>query len=125
MRLLLDTRVLLWALAESPELARDLRRKIVDPSNDVLVSAASVWEIAIKKRLGKLDAPDNLLEVLEASDFSPLLIKFVHAAAAGSLPPHHDDPFDRMLIAQAQGEGLILVTADRRLRAYQVELIEA
>ncbi len=125
MRLLLDTHVLLWALAESPELARDLRRKIADPSNDVLVSAASVWEIAIKKRLGKLDAPDNLLEVLEASDFSPLSINFVHAAAAGSLPPHHDDPFDRMLIAQAQSEGLILVTADRRLRAYQVELMQA
>ena|SRR5271167_58159 len=125
MRLLLDTHVLLWALAESPELARDLRRKIADPSNDVLVSAASVWEIAIKKRLGKLDAPDNLLEVLEASDFSPLFINFVHAAAAGSLPPHHDDPFDRMLIAQAQSEGLILVTADRRLRAYHVELMQA
>jgi PIN domain nuclease of toxin-antitoxin system len=125
MRLLLDTHVLLWALADSPELARDLRRKIADPSNDVLVSAASVWEIAIKKRLGKLDAPDNLLEVLEASDFSPLFINFVHAAAAGSLPPHHDDPFDRMLIAQAQSEGLILVTADRRLRAYHVELMQA
>ncbi len=124
MRLLLDTHVLLWALAESPELARDLRRKIADPGNDVLVSAASVWEIAIKKRLGKLDAPDNLLEVLEASDFSPLSINFVHASAAGSLPPQHDDPFDRMLIAQAQSEGLILVTADRRLRAYQVELMQ-
>jgi len=125
MKLLLDTHVLLWALAESPELARDLRRKIADPMNDVLVSAASVWEITIKKRLGKLDAPDNLLEVLEASDFSPLSINFVHAAAAGSLPAHHDDPFDRMLIAQAQSEGLILVTADRRLRAYHVELMQA
>jgi len=125
MKLLLDTHVLLWALAESPELARDLRRKIADPSNDVLVSTASVREIAIKKRLGKLDAPDNLLEVLEASDFSPLSINFVHAAAAGSLPAHHDDPFDRMLIAQAQSEGLILVTADRRLRAYHVELMQA
>ena len=125
MRLLLDTHVLLWALAESPELARDLRRKIADPSNNVLVSAASVWEIAIKIRLGKLDAPDNFLEVLEVSDFRPLFINFVHAAAAGRLPPHHDDPFDRMLIAQAQSEGLILVTADRRLRAYQVELMQA
>ena len=125
MRLLLDTHVLLWALAESPELARDLRRKIADPSNNVLVSAASVWEIATKIRLGKLDAPDNLLEVLEASDFNPLCINFVHAAAAGRLPPHHDDPFDRMLIAQAQSEGLILVSRDRRFGAYQVELMQA
>src|SRR5262245_2414511 len=104
MRLLLDTHVVLWALAASPNLARNLRRTIADPKNDVLVSAATVWEIAINKRLGKLDAPDNLLEVLEASNFSPLSISFVHAAAAGRLPPHHDDPFDRMLIAQAQSE---------------------
>jgi len=114
---------LLCALAESPELARDLRRKIADPSNDVLVSAASVWEIAIKKRLGKLDAPDNLLEVLEASDFSPLSINFVHAAAAGSLPAHHDDPFDRMLIAQALMGGLAIVTSDRAFEPYPVRVI--
>ncbi len=125
MKLLLDTHVLLWSLADSPELDADLRGKIVDPANDVFVSAASVWEIAIKKRLGKLSAPDNLLEVLESSDFTPLPISLAHAAAAGALPPHHDDPFDRMLIAQARDEGLVLATRDRRFDAYQVGLLKA
>lgn len=125
MRLLLDTHVLLWSLADSPELSPDLRGKIVDPGNDVFVSAASVWEIAIKKRLGKLSAPDNLLEVIAACDFTPLPINFAHAAAAGALPPHHDDPFDRMLIAQARDAGLVLATRDRRFDAYQVGLLKA
>lgn len=125
MRLLLDTHVLLWALADTPELKRDLKRQIVDPRNDVWVSAASVWEIAIKQRLGKLQAPDNLLEVIESSDFLPLTINFVHALVAARLPLHHDDPFDRMLVAQAQTEGMILVTRDRKLAAYQIEIINA
>lgn len=125
MRLLLDTHVLLWSLADSRELRRDLRRKLVDPRNDVWVSAVSVWEIAIKQRLGKLRAPDNLLEAIESADFTSLPINFVHAIIAGSLPRHHDDPFDRMLVAQAQSEHLVLVTRDRRISAYQVEIIEA
>lgn len=125
MRLLLDSHVLLWSLADGPQLRRELRQKIMDPDNDVLVSAASVWEISIKQRLGKLEAPDNLLEAIAACDFTPLAITFVHAAAAAGLPPHHDDPFDRMLIAQAQSEGLVLTTRDRRFAAYQVELLKA
>jgi PIN domain nuclease of toxin-antitoxin system len=125
MRLLLDTHVLLWALAGSRELRTDLRRKITDPSNGVWVSAASVWEIAIKQRLGKLDAPDDLLGAIEATGFSSLLINFVHAEAAGRLPLYHDDPFDRMLIAQAQTEGLVLVSRDRRFAAYQLATMEA
>lgn len=97
----------------------------MDPRNDVWVSAVSVWEIAIKQRLGKLRAPDNLLEAIESADFTSLPINFVHAIIAGSLPRHHDDPFDRMLVAQAQSEHLVLVTRDRRISAYQVEIIEA
>ena len=125
MRLLLDIHVLLWSLADSPELPPDLREKIVDPTNDAFVSAASVWEIAIKKRLGKLAAPDNLLEVIEACDFTHLPINFAHAMAARALPPHHDDPFDRMLIAQARDEGLVLATRDRRFGAYRIGLLKA
>jgi PIN domain nuclease of toxin-antitoxin system len=125
MRLLLDSHVLLWSLADSPKLTANLRREIVDPNNEVLVSAASVWEIAIKKQLGKLVIPDNLLETIEASDFKPLPINFAHVVTAGNLPRHHDDPFDRMLIAQAQSEGLVLVTRDHRFDAYAVELIKA
>lgn len=125
MRLLLDTHILLWALADSPKLGRNLRRQIITPANAVLISAASVWEIAIKKRLGKLNAPDNLIEAIEASEFSSLPISFDHAVAAGRLPLHHDDPFDRMLIAQAQCDGLVLVTQDRRFAAYKVDLLNA
>jgi PIN domain nuclease of toxin-antitoxin system len=124
-RLLLDSHVLLWSLADSPELRRELKQEIKDPGNDVMVSAASVWEIAIKKRLGKLDAPDDLLEAIEACDFTALSITVVHAMAAASLPRHHDDPFDRMLIAQAQSEGLVLVTRDRHFTAYEVEVLRA
>ncbi len=125
MKLLLDTHVLLWALTDSPKLGRSLREKIVDPANDVLVSAATVWEISIKKRLGKLSVPDNVLEFIEASDFTPLPINFVHAMAAGALPLHHMDPFDRMLIAQAREENLVLVTQDSRFEAYQVNLLKS
>jgi PIN domain nuclease of toxin-antitoxin system len=124
MKLLLDTHVLLWALADSPKLSRKLREKIRDPTNDVLVSAATVWEIEIKKRLGKLSVPDNLLEFIEASDFTPLPINFAHAMAAEALPLHHTDPFDRMLIAQARQENFVLVSRDRRFEAYQVDLLK-
>ena len=125
MRMLLDSHVLLWWFADDPKLANGIRRKIVDSETGVFVSAASVWEIAIKQRLGKLDAPDNLVEAIEASDFVPLPINFVHSTLAARLPLHHDDPFDRMLIAQALSEGLVLVTRDRRFAAYDVELMKA
>ncbi len=125
MRMLLDSHVLLWWFADDPKLANGIRRKIVDSETGVFVSAASVWEIAIKQRLGKLDAPDNLVEAIEASDFVPLAINFVHSTLAARLPLHHDDPFDRMLIAQALSEGLVLVTSDRRFAAYDVELMKA
>lgn len=125
MRLLLDSHILLWALAESPRLKDELKKRIRDPINDVLVSAASVWEITIKRRLGRLQAPDNWLEFVEASDFAQLAINFAHAVAAGNLPRHHDDPFDRMLVAQAQTENLVLVTSDRKLGAYQVQILSA
>ena len=123
MRLLLDTRVLLWWLADDPLLPPQAAAAIADGETSVAVSAASVWEIAIKKAIGRLEAPDDLLDALAANDFDPLSISHAHALAAGALPAHHDDPFDRMLIAQAQAEGFTLVTADERFPRYDVALL--
>jgi PIN domain nuclease of toxin-antitoxin system len=123
--LLLDTHTLIWALADSPELAADAREAIVNGDNIVFVSAVSVWEIAIKKALGKLDAPDTLLEEIERHRFTPLEIALTHADRAGRLPPIHLDPFDRMLIAQAQSEQLTLVTRDSEILKYAVHCLVA
>ncbi len=87
------------------------------------VSAASVWEIAIKRASGKLKAPDDLLEQVALARFGELAITFGHAKLAGALPAHHSDPFDRMLIAQAQSENLMLVSNDARIAAYDVPVL--
>jgi PIN domain nuclease of toxin-antitoxin system len=118
-RLLLDTQALLWWLGDR-ELTKQARDAIADPSNVVAVSAATAWEIGIKKALGKLRAPDDLAAQLSDGGFTPLPISIAHGLAAGALPHHHDDPFDRMLIAQAMTEGLTLVTRDERFAAYGV-----
>lgn len=125
MNLLLDTHVLLWWLADDPKLRPEMRDAVADPGNLVLVSAASAWEISIKKALGKLDAPDDLEQVVEDARLQTLSITVGHALRAGSLPRHHDDPFDRMLVAQAQIERLVLTTADARLSAYDVAVLPA
>jgi PIN domain nuclease of toxin-antitoxin system len=117
MTLLLDTNILLWWLEDSPRLPKR-PRQLINRGGKVLVSAATVWEIAIKKALGKLEAPNSLEEALAESSFLELPITARHAESAAALPRHHDDPFDRMLVAQAQLEGLKLLTSDERLRAY-------
>ena len=122
MRLLLDTRALLWWLADEG-LSSQTRDAIADPANLVAVSAASAWEVAIKKALGKLTAPDDLEQQVHAGGFVPLPINIAHGIAAGQLPRHHDDPFDRMLIAQALAEGLTIVTRDKRFEDYGVALM--
>ena len=123
MRYLLDTHVLLWWLSNDPCLSEAARRVISDGSHEILVRSAAAWEIAIKKALGKLEAPDSLREALIASAFQPLDITIAHALVAGALPPHHADPFDRMLVAQAQIEELTLITADERLEQYEVQIL--
>ena len=123
MNLLLDTHVLLWALAESAQLAPPARSALEHAQNEFLVSVVSAWEIAIKRALGKLDAPDDLEAAIRMQGFEPLLLTFHHAAQAGGLPPHHRDPFDRMLIAQAHAEGLILVTRDSNIPLYGVRTL--
>lgn len=125
MNLLLDTHVLLWALAGDPKLSEATQSAIANEENIVLVSAASAWEIAIKCALGKLRAPDDLVAQLAAADIQHLPITMNHALAAGALPRHHEDPFDRMLIAQAQIEDLTIVTADGALHRYGVPILAA
>jgi PIN domain nuclease of toxin-antitoxin system len=119
--LLLDTNVLLWWLADSPRLSNDAREVIIS-SPMVLVSAATTWEIEIKRALGKLKAPANLEEAISTSHFVPLAITFAHSIAAARLPRHHDDPFDRILIAQANVEALTLLTSDQRLKDYRASV---
>jgi PIN domain nuclease of toxin-antitoxin system len=123
-RLLLDTHALLWWLADEGLTAK-ARNAIADPANLVAVSAASAWEISVKKALGKLAAPDDLERQVEAGGFLPLPINIAHAVAAGQLVRHHEDPFDRMLIAQAFAEGLTIVTRDKRFEDYGVALLPA
>ena len=125
MRMLLDTHVLLWWLADDPSLLHDAKVAISDPTSAVFISAASAWEIAIKQALGKLEAPSDLERQIELNRFEPLLITIAHAYSAGTLPRHHDDPFDRMLVAQALAEGLTIVTRDPRLGRYGVQTLSA
>ena len=124
-RFLLDTHAALWALAEPEKLSQPARMALEDAENDVFVSVVSAWEIAIKRALGKLEAPDELEAAIRMQGFEPLLMTFHHAAQAGGLPPHHGDPFDRMLIAQAQAEGLVLVTRDSDIPLYGVRTMAA
>ncbi|KZK77031.1 PIN domain protein [Pseudovibrio sp. W64] len=124
-RLLLDTHALLWWLAGDPQLGTKAQAIIADPRNDVFVSAASSWEIAIKQNLGKLTAPKGLAGIIEEEGFLGLSISLFHGEQAGYLPEHHKDPFDRMLIAQAQAEGLEIVTSDEKFEAYGVRLVGA
>ncbi|HYZ03035.1 MAG TPA: type II toxin-antitoxin system VapC family toxin [Candidatus Binatia bacterium] len=125
MSLLLDTHVLLWWLAADPALSSVALEAISDPETEVRVSAVSAWEISIKRAIAKLEAPGDLEAMLERHGFVPLPIDVRHALLAGDLPRHHDDPFDRMLVAQAQLEELTIVSRDERLGSYGVPIIQA
>ena len=125
MRLLLDTHVVLWSLTEPQKLRGETREALEDAQNDVFVSAVSGWEIAVKRALGKLEAPDDLEAGVRQQGFLPLHLTFLHAEQAGALPPHHGDPFDRMLVAQAQVEGLVVVTRDARIPLYGIRTMAA
>lgn len=124
-RLLIDTHVLLWWLIDAPSLGESARNLIREPRNSVYVSAVSLWEISIKRSLGKLRAPLGMNGLIEEEGFLPLAITLFHGEQAGELPALHRDPFDRMLVAQAQAEGLEIVTADRQLARYGVRTIDA
>jgi PIN domain nuclease of toxin-antitoxin system len=125
LRLLLDTHVLLWAMVDPGHLTDAALDVVRDGRHEVFASAASVWEIEINRAAGRLKAPDDLIDVLIASGFRPLPMSLEHARTAGSLPRHHRDPFDRMLIAQAQVESLTIATRDERFAPYKVQLLAA
>ena len=122
---LLDTHVLLWWLDRPALLSEAARREISDGRNTMYVSAAAVWEIAIKKALGKLRAPDNLEEAMAENRFLPLPVTVGHALGVLKLPLHHRDPFDRMLIAQALQEGFTLISRDAHVARYGVPHVKA
>ena len=127
-RLLLDTHALLWVAEGGGRLQTDTFNAINDLGNEIYVSAVSIWEIAIKLTSGRLPPVPDLEVVLEAAGkygFSELRVSFRHAELAGSLPTHHRDPFDRMLIAQAQTQGLTLVTYESRINLYDVPTMSA
>ncbi len=125
MRLLLDTHALLWWLADDPSLCGAARRAIEDPSNMVYVSAVSIWEISIKRGLGKLSIPDDWFEVLSQEALRRIPITWDHAAAVSKLPDIHRDPFDRLLAVQAKAEELIVVTRDDVFARYDLPILKA
>ena len=124
-RVLLDTHVALWALSEPLTLKPAIRQLLEDPTTTVNVSAVSVWEVEIKRALGKLDAPDGFSSACIHLGFDPLAITFAHAEVAGRLPTHHADPFDRMLVAQAMSEDLEVVTQDPAFGHYDIRVLAA
>jgi PIN domain nuclease of toxin-antitoxin system len=118
MRLLLDTHIFLWAVAGSPQL-KPAARRLIESADEVYVSAASIWEVAIKARLGKIEVdPKDLAEAIAASGFVELPVTAAHAAGVAHLDLHHNDPFDRLLVAQALAEPLRLLTVDAVLAKY-------
>jgi PIN domain nuclease of toxin-antitoxin system len=124
-RLLLDTHVLLWWLSDDPQLGESSKQAIANPRNQVYVSAASTWEVSIKKSIGKLTAPNDMDAIVESEGFEKLPITLFHGDQAGSLPELHKDPIDRMLIAQAQSEGLVIVTNDEKIIQYKIRTLDA
>ena len=129
MNILLDTHVLLWWFLDSSRLNDETRARLADPDVEIFVSSVSAWEIAIKLALGKLDLPGPLAQYLperiRRAGLTELPIAIKHAIGAESLPMHHTDPFDRLLIAQAQSESLAIVTADPLFAKYDVHRIAA
>jgi PIN domain nuclease of toxin-antitoxin system len=121
-RLLVDTHALLWWLADDGGLSSAAREALADPASEALVSAATIWEIAIKNALGRLIVPADLPDVVAEQGFISLPVDAAHTWRVRTLPPHHRDPFDRLLIAQAQVERLTLVTADARFADYEVDI---
>ncbi len=123
MKLLLDTHAALWLLADDERLGADARRELSVETNRVLLSAAVVWEVSIKRAIRKLEVPDEYLALLLDAGAEELPVRIEHALAVERLPPHHGDPFDRLLVAQALTEGATLVTGDPALRAYGVPVL--
>ncbi|MFF3291754.1 type II toxin-antitoxin system VapC family toxin [Streptomyces sp. NPDC003023] len=123
MKLLADTHVVVWWLLDSPQLS-DETKDLLDTEALAYVSAVTPWELAVKQALGKLDGPEDLPERARDCQLRPLPVTGLHGIRAGQLPFHHRDPFDRMLVAQAQTEGLTLVTRDKHIPLYDVPVLQ-
>ncbi|HVH81730.1 MAG TPA: type II toxin-antitoxin system VapC family toxin [Stellaceae bacterium] len=123
MRLLLDTHAFLWWRDESPRLPAPIGERISDPENDILISIVSLWEITVKRGLGKLRFDEDFEEVMAQEGFSLLTVSYAHLRALGSLPRLHRDPFDRLLIAQAIADNLPMATNDRDMTRYAVKTV--
>lgn len=123
MKLILDTHAALWWLSDDARLGDEAVRQIGDPTNLVFLSAAVVWEVAIKRSLGKLDVPDGFAPTLLEAGAQPLAVRLDHAAAVEELPWHHRDPFDRLLVAQTAVESATLVSGDEALQRYGVPVV--
>ncbi len=121
MRLLVDTHILLWALNDDSKLNSKERQELLG-AQETIVSAATIWEIAIKRALNKLKVSGNFMRYIAAAGYIPLAITWEHANIAGALPRHHADPFDRLLIAQAQRERLTILTKDAVFSRYDVSV---
>lgn len=124
MRLLLDSQILIWAMVDDARLRIHVREAMLT-AEVVHVSAASIWEIAIKRQKGRLSVPDDLVDLVDRAGFHALSVTMEHGWLAGSLPRLHEDPFDRVIIAQAIAEGLTIATSDRRMHEYGVPVIAA
>lgn len=125
MRLLLDSNAYIWAITRPAELSATARRAIEDLENDRFVSIACLWEMTVKRAVGKLSLPDNYMDGVVHIGATLLTINVAHLRQVQLLPLHHRDPFDRMMIAQAMAEGLTIVTRDRAFRAYGMPLLAA
>ena len=123
MRFLVDTHALLWALGEPSALSPAARDAIADPSNLIMVSRASLWECAIKASIGKLDLPDDFFDTIPETGYEVMPIRISHLNVYRTLPMHHRDPFDRMLVAQARAEALTLISRDPEIAKYDIEIL--
>ena len=127
MRCLLDTVIFLWSISAQEKLNKEARELLVNPRHEIYLSAASSWEISLKVAIGKLKLPGPasrfVPERLQILGIQPLSITHSHALAVGDLPPHHRDPFDQILIAQARVEKMVLLTSDHQLSKYDVEIL--
>lgn len=125
MKFLLDTHALLWAVSDPKKLSDEAGECIAESSHVICVSLVSLWELRIKESIGKITLPKNFYKSLTPAGFEMLPINLAHIETYGHLPPHHRDPFDRMLVAQAKVEQLTLVTRDEEIEKYGVNLLKA
>ena len=124
MRYMLDTHIVLWWYLDSPQLKKEHRRLIADAGHEIYVSAAVIWEIEVKRRNGKLECPPDMMERIKADGFRILPIMAEHLVPLRTIPPIHNDPFDRMLITQARSDGLNLISHDDKVIAYGAGVVK-